>query len=133
MRSQFVSAATITLALVAPRLAHADVEINDDEQTVTIDCAKDPKISLNTSRSHITLTGECTEVSLNGASNELTVAIASLVGVNGEANKVVVDLIARIEINGEKNKVTWKKVSTPKKKKPAVSTNGNGNSVRKGK
>lgn len=112
--------------LLVPALASADVAITDNDQTVTVDCAKDKNVSIAGNKATVTLTGVCEILSVDG--NEAVVTgSASKVRVSGNSNKVNLEAADLIGTTGNSNVVTWKKGVT--KAKPKVVNPGNKNKI----
>jgi len=114
--------------LLVPALAHADVAITDNDQTVTVDCAKDKNVVIAGNKATVTLTGVCELVSIDG--NEAVVSgSASKVRVAGNTNKVSLEAVDVIGTTGNDNVVTWKKGL--KTAKPKIANPGNKNKISK--
>jgi len=109
-------------------LAAADVMIADNNQTITVDCAKDPNVSIAGNQATVTLTGACKRVSITG--NQATVtgssAHASVAGNNNTAN---LDGVDTLTTPGNSNTVTWKTTLDKKLKKPRLANFGNKNTI----
>lgn len=116
----------VMLLLLAPNLALAD-KVYEDATGGSYDCGEDPVVNIETGGGTYTFTGACKQVNINGASVKLTVADVAELNINGASNAITATELGAVNINGAKNKVTWKKAKTGKK--PAVATNGKGNSV----
>ncbi|MBL0215947.1 MAG: DUF3060 domain-containing protein [Myxococcales bacterium] len=129
MTNKLALALTFALALV-PTVALADKDF-EDGTGATYDCAADPTVNISTGGGTYTFTGACKQINVNGGSVKITVAEVDELNVNGAGNTITADTVGAININGTKNKITWKKAKTGKK--PAVATNGKGNSVAKAK
>lgn len=94
--------------LFVPALAHADVSIDDNDQTVTVDCAKDKNVMISGNQATVTLTGVCERVVVAG--NRATVTgSAAAVSVPGNENTVTLAAVDLIATPGNLNTVTWKK------------------------
>lgn len=119
----------LVLAAVTASVAHADVSINDSSRKLTIDCAKDPEISINGSANEITLVGACTKVAVNGSTCTLTIESVVKLAVNGSGNHVAVDAADKIAVPGTNNKVTYKR--PVKAKRTKVASVGLGNSIKR--
>ena len=72
-RLAFGFATAIAIAAFHPAASHADVQINDSAVDLTLDCNKDPVIQMNGASSTLVITGPCTMVALNGATNTVTI------------------------------------------------------------
>ena len=114
--------------LLAPALAFADVAIEDNEQTVTVDCEKDKTVSITGNKATVTLTGVCDLLAVSG-NDAIITGSAAKVAVAGNNNQVKLEAVDRIATPGNKNIVTWKKGVT--KAKPKVSNPGNKNKISK--
>lgn len=114
--------------LLVPAIAGADVMVSDNDQTVTVDCAKDKNVHVSGNKATVTLTGVCDKVLLDGNEISLT-GSAVTVGIRGNDNTATLEAVDGILTPGNKNKVTWKK--GVKKAKPKISNAGNGNKIAK--
>ena len=117
------------LILLFASTAAADVSIVDNNQTVTVDCAKDPNVSIAGNAAKVTLNGTCKAVVLAG--NQATVTgSAGSVSIAGNENKATLDSVDSLSITGNKNTVSYAKASDAKKK-TRVSNLGKDNNVTK--
>lgn len=122
MRKILIAALVFTASTAA-----ADVSIVDNNQTVTVDCAKDPSVSIAGNGAKVTLTGTCKAVVLAG--NKATVTgSATSVSIAGNENTGNFDAVDSLSITGNQNNVTYKK-ATDAKKKTKVSNLGSKNNV----
>jgi hypothetical protein len=112
---------TVTFTTVA-----ADINVADNGQTLTVDCAKDPNVSIAGNKATITLVGACEALSVDGNEAQIS-GSAKLVSVNGNDNIVKLDKVDVLGVNGNKNKISWKRPLT--KKKPIIGNVGNGNKI----
>ena len=118
------------LLLAAP--AYADVSIDDNKQTVTVDCAKDANVAIQGNEATVTLTGTCEKVVVAG--NKATVTGSTkVIYVPGNDNVATLDAVDQIGTPGNKNKVTYKKTVDAKLKKPKIANPGNKNAIAKAK
>jgi hypothetical protein len=109
-------------------LAAADVAVTDNNETLTVDCAKDPNVSIMGNHTTMTLTGTCKKVSISG--NHATVTgSANLVSISGNHNTAVLDGVDKLSTPGNHNTATWKKPIDAKLKKPKIGNSGNGNTI----
>ena len=114
-----------TLALTATA-ARADVNIIDNDQKVTVDCAKDKEVNIVGNKAVITLNGTCDRLNISG--NKATVKGSVLsVQVSGNSNTVALDAVDELLVSGNKNTVSYKKGL--KAKKPSVLNSGTDNKV----
>ena len=118
------------LLVLAPALAHADKDFQAADGG-THDCAEDPVVNISQGTGAFTITGECTEINVNGDKLKVTIANTKALHLNGSSNTVVVTEVGEILINGTKNKVSWKKATSGKR--PSTTVNGKGNAVAKAK
>jgi len=113
-------------------IAAADVALTGNHETVTVDCATDPNVSIMGNHASVTLSGTCKKVSISG--NHATVvgsaAIVSITGNHNTAALVAVDLLST---PGNHNTATWKKPIDAKLKAPKISNTGNKNTVTQAK
>ena len=125
MKKITLHAATLTLALTATA-AHADVAILDNNQTVTVDCAKDKGVNIVGNKATVTLNGTCDRVQISG--NKATVKGSALqVYVAGNDNTLTLDAADEIYVAGNRNAVTYKK--SAKAKSTKVASPGNENKI----
>lgn len=109
-------------------LAAADVSIVDNHQTIAVDCATDPNVSIMGNQATVTLTGTCAKVVISG--NHATVSgSATLVSIPGNHNTAVLDGVDTISVPGNHNTATYKKPVSPKLKKTKISNPGNHNTI----
>nr|HEX4314429.1 DUF3060 domain-containing protein [Kofleriaceae bacterium] len=109
---------------VAPALA--DKTFNSGTGA-TVDCGKDPKVSINHGSGTYVLTGKCEHVSVNGGQNKLTIESVDSLDVNGSKNTIAVDTVGKINVNGGDNSIAWKHAA--KGDKPTVTALGKNNAI----
>jgi hypothetical protein len=124
---RLASLIALAIALV-PSIALADRTINDYGVTATIDCAKDPEVSINGAGGTITLTGKCKKISISGGTNTVKIESASHLSVSGADNTVDVGEAEKISVSGASNRVSYKS-GLGGKGKPKVSSPGVGNKI----
>src|SRR3954471_3671068 len=90
----------------AASIASADVSIHG-EKSATIDCKKDPNVSIQSGDGAFTLTGPCAKISINGGQNKITIESVKKLAINGAGNAVDVGTAEKIGIVGNDNVVTW--------------------------
>jgi hypothetical protein len=117
--------------LFSASFAAADVSIVDNNQTVSVDCAKDPSVSIAGNAAKVTLNGTCKAVVLAGNKAVVT-GSATSVSIAGNQNTGNFDAVDSLSITGNENKVTYKK-AVDAKKKTKVSNLGSKNSVSQAK
>ena len=117
------------LILLFASTASADVSIVDDKQTVTVDCAKDPNVSIAGNASTVTLNGACKAVVIAGNQTTITGSAAS-VSIAGNENTANLDTVDSLSVTGNQNTVTYAKASDAKKK-TRVSNLGKANTILK--
>jgi len=109
-------------------LAAADVSIVDNDQTIAVDCATDPNVSIMGNQATVSLTGTCAKVVISG--NHATVSgSAALVSILGNHNTARLDGVDTISVSGNHNTATYKKPVNPKLKKTKVSSLGSHNTI----
>lgn len=118
----------VATLLALTSAASADVSIIDNDQAVTVDCAKDKQVSIMGNDITVTLTGTCTKVSIAGNNAKLT-GSASAVSIAGNENTATLTNVDTLMVAGNDNKVTYKGPVSAKKTK--VSAPGSGNSIKK--
>ena|SRR5579862_755681 len=97
----------ITLVLFTS-LAAADVSLTDNNKKKTIDCAKDPNVTIVGNSDAVTLTGACTAVTVAGNKNKLTIASGTAVTVSGNDNVVTITAVDALTVDGNRNVVSYK-------------------------
>lgn len=120
-----LAAAIATLGLAAAA-AHADVNLVDNNQKVTVDCAKEKSVNISGNKATVTLTGTCDEVNISG--NKATVkGSAKMVMISGNESTLTLDATDHLMISGNKNAITYKKGATTKA--PMVMNSGTDNKI----
>jgi len=125
MKSLVTTLSFVGLSLLGSlgSVASAEVVFNDAAQTATHDCSADPVVSIESASGTFTLTGTCTKVSINGASNTVFITAAEKVAISGSSNEVTIEAADKIAVVGSMNKVLWKKgLKGPKAKVSNVGT-----------
>jgi len=119
------------LALVlGSGIASADIMNIDDDQTLTVDCAKDKNVNLTGNKNKITLNGTCKSVNISGNENEVN-GTTIQVKVSGNENTFTLEAVDSILVSGNDNKISYKATVTKTKKKTGVLNSGNGNKIGK--
>jgi hypothetical protein len=106
--------------------AEKDVTISKDHHTTSIDCGGG-SVSIKGDDNKITLTGQCSKVSVSGEDNLIQVASAKEVEITGHDNNINVDTVARITAKGKDNNIMWK--NGVGGKTPEVSSKGDDNKI----
>ncbi len=128
MKRITLHAATLALALVtiAAATARAEVAIMDNNQKLTVDCAKEKSVSIVGNKATVTLNGTCDRVQIAG--NKATVRGSAVqVYVAGNDNTLELDAADEIYVPGNRNTVSFKK--GVKARTPKVSSPGNDNKI----
>jgi hypothetical protein len=112
------------LACAAP--AVAEVSVVDNNKTLTIDCKKDPEVSLIGNKITVTLVGTCKAVTVTGNHENVT-GTATKFYIAGNDNTVTADGADEIFVAGNRNTVSWKRGVA--KKAPAITNPGKDNKV----
>jgi hypothetical protein len=121
----------VLLALVClGSVAHADVNVFDNDETHTVDCAKDKTVNITGNNATITLTGVCDLVQVSGNEAKVTGSVKG-VRVSGNKNALTLDGVDSIMVSGNENVVSYKKPVA--KKKTGVMNSGNKNKIGKAK
>jgi hypothetical protein len=120
--------ALIAALAVAPSLAAAEVTLVDNNKTQTIDCAKDPEVSLIGNHLAITLTGTCKKLQITG-SHETVTGSALVVFVAGNENTLAISAADEITVAGSKNTIAWKQGANA----PKVTNSGKQNKITQAK
>ncbi len=121
--------AMLALSLTAAT-ASADVNVMDNDKTITVDCAKDKQVNLLGNHITLTLTGTCDKVTITG-NHETVVGSTTIAYVSGNHNTLTLDGVDDISVIGNNNTVAYKKPVA--KKKTAVSNVGKNNTVTQSK
>ena len=74
----------------------------------THDCDQERKVAINGSGGTFTFSGTCERVSLNGASNTLTIEATKALDVKGDVNTVRIGAVDAISVSGSQNNVTYR-------------------------
>lgn len=104
----------------------ADSMLAGNNQTLSIDCAKQKTVSVTGNDNKVTLTGTCTRVTLTGNGNTVTGSTGALT-LTGNDNQVQADSLDSVHIMGKTNTVSWKRAVTGAS--PSVSDMGKNNTV----
>jgi hypothetical protein len=119
----------LVVLLLVPSLSFAERSIHGDKKA-TIDCSKDPEVSIHSGEGTFTVTGACDKITVNGGNNTLTIENVKKLAIVGAGNTVEVDKTDKISVTGAGNKVTYK--GTVKGTgKPTVATIGSDNKITK--
>lgn len=121
--------ALVTSLLLIPNLALADLAIHGDKSG-TIDCTKDPEVSIHSGEGTFTFTGTCDKIAVNGGNNKLTIENVKKLAVVGAGNTIDIGGADKIAVTGSGNTVTYKGTVTGKGK-TNVAAIGTGNSIKK--
>lgn len=121
-----LSLLSFTLPVTA---ASAEVVFDQAAQTASHDCGTDPVVSIQGASGTFTITGACTSIEVEGASNKLTIAQVAKLEVVGSSNEIDVTAADKIEVVGSSNEVRWKR--GVKGAKAKVSNVGTANKIRK--
>jgi hypothetical protein len=122
----------VTILLLSPA-ALADITDLDNNKTVTVDCAKDPNVTLNGNQNTYKLAGSCALLSVNGNQNTVEAERVVRIIVAGNNNTVHAQATDSISTTGNRNTVSWSKAVTAGRDAPTVSNPGDHNSVNKAK
>lgn len=109
-------------------LAAADVSLVDNDETITVDCAADPNVSIMGNHATVTLTGTCMQVSVSG-NHATVIGSAAAVSIAGNHNTATLDGVDALSVSGNDNTVTYRKPVNAKLKKPKISNWGNDNTI----
>jgi hypothetical protein len=117
----YAAALTLTAAT-----AHAGVNIIDNDQKLTVDCAKEKTVNIVGNNATVTLTGTCGQVNISG--NEASVKGSAVrVNISGNESTLVLDAVDTLRVSGNENKISYKK--GVKAKKPSVANSGTDNKI----
>jgi hypothetical protein len=119
----------LAVLLLIPTASFAERTIHGDK-TATIDCAKDPEVSIHSGGGSFTFTGTCDKISVHGGNNTVAIANVKKLAIVGAGNTADVGKADKIAVTGSGNKVTYK--GTVKGTgKPNVATIGSDNKITK--
>src|SRR4051794_36828382 len=104
----FLLASFVLTLVTVPAIALADKDL-DAGDNVTYDCGEDGIVNINHDGGSYTLTGECSEVNLNGSNASVTIENVDQLAINGAGNRATAAKIATILVHGDKNTVRWRK------------------------
>jgi hypothetical protein len=125
-------ALTVITLVLFTSIAAADVSITDNGKKLTIDCKKDPNVTVVGNSSVVTLTGACTAVTVAGNSNKVTVASTAAATVSGNDNAVTITAVDALTVSGSRNMVSYK-TAVAKGGSVAATNTGKDNKVTAGK
>jgi Protein of unknown function (DUF3060) len=124
-----VSLITAVLALAATT-ALADVNIVDNKQKLTVDCAKEKGVNITGNKAEVTLNGTCEYVNISG-NNATVKGSTRTANVSGNDNALTLDAVDQILVTGNKNTISYKK--SAKEKKTSTANTGENNKITQGK
>ena len=119
----------VFVLLLVPSVSLADRSIHGDK-SATIDCSKDPEVSIHSGEGTFTFTGTCDKIAVNGGNNKLTIENVKKLAIVGAGNTVDVKGADKIAVTGSGNTVTYKGTVTGKGKTNVASI-GSRNSIKK--
>ncbi|HUJ56931.1 MAG TPA: DUF3060 domain-containing protein [Kofleriaceae bacterium] len=122
----------VLAALLMSSVAAADILANDNGKKITVDCAKDPNVTVNGNQNKLALKGTCASLSVSGNQNTVAAETVTRVSVDGNQNTVAVDATDAITSMGSHNKISWKKPATLKDR-PAIRNPGDHNTISQAK
>ena len=108
--------------------AYADVNVLDNDETITVDCAKDKTVNIVGNTAKIVLTGVCDMVQISGNEAKVSGSVKAA-RVSGNDNKLLLEAVDSIMVSGNDNTITYKKPIA--KKKTGVLNSGNHNKIAK--
>lgn len=79
--------------------------VSENNQTVTVDCAKDGNFAVDGNSNTIKLVGACTRVMVNGNRNTIDVAATDRLAINGNDNTVNAAKAGTVSVPGDRNTV----------------------------
>jgi len=113
---------TISVLVVALATAISGSALAD-----TLDCAKNPNVTINEGDVTAKLVGACAKVVINGGDNHLAIESVKSLVVNGTDNVVLIETVEQISVTGVDNKISYRKgISSAR---PKVSNVGTGNRI----
>jgi hypothetical protein len=125
----FVFGGSLLLQAGARRAA-GDLTIDKNEQTTTIECKSDA-VNVKGERNKLTLTGDCTKVTVSGHDNVITATSVKELDVPGHDNSITLDLVGKITTPGDDNNIVWK--NGMEGKAPEITGKGKDNKVAQGR
>jgi hypothetical protein len=115
------------VVLVATSAAADQVRVTQLEKSATVDCAKDPHVSISNGMGTYTFKGACQRITVGGGVNTLTIESVAFLDIGGAKNTVTVDTVGTITVTGAMNSITWKKAKTGDK--PTLKGQPNKNTI----
>lgn len=100
------------VVLVATSAAADQIKITQLDKSATVDCAKDPNVSISNGMGTYNFKGACQRIFVGGGVNTLTIESVGSLDIRGAKNTVAVDTVGTITVTGVMNSVTWKKAKT---------------------
>jgi hypothetical protein len=123
----FLAAFSLALPLAA-----ADLALVDNDESITVDCAADPNVTIAGNNATVTLVGTCKVVMLAG--NHATITGSALrVALTGNENTALLDGVDTLSFTGNDNTASWKRPLDPRLKQPRISNLGTKNSIAQSK
>jgi len=121
--------ALLLVPTLSGSVALADRSIHGDKSG-TIDCSKDPEVSIHSGEGTFTFTGTCTKIAVNGGNNKLTIENVKKLAVVGAGNTIDITGVDKIAVTGSGNTISYKGTTTGKGK-TNVAAIGTGNNIKK--
>jgi hypothetical protein len=118
------------LLLLSASLAAADVMEMDNHKTVTVDCKKDPNVSVMGNENTYTLHGTCVSLQVQGNKNTVAADTVTTISIPGNDNTVAAAATDSISTPGERNTVSYK-AGASGKDKPGITNPGKNNTIGK--
>src|SRR5690348_16647249 len=103
-----ITLAAASILALAAATAHADGNLFDNNQKVTVDCAKDKTVNITGNKATVTLTGTCQAVNISG-NNATVKGSVQHAQVSGNDNTLELDAVDHVMVSGNKNSITYKK------------------------
>lgn len=130
MMNKLTTLILISAVALVPSLARADKDFAGGTGA-TYDCGEDSTVNILHNGGTYVITGECTQINIEGNNVRLTVADVDQLSLNGTGNTVKAAEVGTILINGDNNSVRWSRAKSGRK--PTVAANGNGNTITRNK
>jgi hypothetical protein len=123
------ASAAPTSASAAPAAGGTPIVINGDHTSSTQDCGQGRSVTIDSDFGVITLTGNCSSISLNGNHTGIDAEKATVGSftVLGDFNNIEVDGVNKVMVKGDHNGFTWKKLLNGAS--PSISNDGTFNNL----
>ncbi len=108
-------------------LGSASASADDKTPVTTLDCAKQPAVSIAKGGGSYKIIGTCNKVAISGGDNKVAIEASTNLAITGSNNVITIDKADKIAALGSKNHVTYGSGLTAAR--PKIASAGKGNVV----